>query len=153
MKMKWGMALLLAAVFSFTAAAQKLDKSMMLQLINKARSQGAKCGGKKFAPAPPLAWNNQLEQAAVIHARDMSGKKFFNHTGSDGSTAADRMERSGYAWKNYGENIGLGYQDEQEAVAAWLSSTGHCRNIMNPQYTEIGAARSGSYWTQVFGSK
>lgn len=150
---KWCIVLVMAVGSSVAATAQKLDKELMLQLVNKVRSQGAKCGGKKLAPAPPLVWSNQLEKAAFIHSKDMARKKYFNHTGSDGSTAADRMERSGYAWKSYGENIGLGYRDEQEAFAAWLSSAGHCRNMMNPQYKEIGVARSGNYWTQVFGSK
>jgi uncharacterized protein YkwD len=45
-------------------------------------------------------------------------------------------------------------------VAGWLSSPGHCANLMNPRYTEMGAAyglnsarkSTYPYWTQVFGA-
>ena len=44
-------------------------------------------------------------------------------------------------------------------MAGWLASPGHCSNIMNPDFTEMGAAyaidkssAAGSYWTQVFGT-
>ena len=42
---------------------------------------------------------------------------------------------------------------------AWMTSPGHCRNILNPAFTELGvgyAQRDGDpsryfdYWTQVF---
>ena len=58
-----------------------------------------------------------------------------------------------------GENIAFGQHTPQQAVASWLDSPGHCANIMNARFTEMGAAygiaaekRSGIvYWTQVFG--
>jgi uncharacterized protein YkwD len=44
-------------------------------------------------------------------------------------------------------------------VGGWLTSPGHCANIMNRDFTEMGAAyainpgreRGRVYWTQVFG--
>jgi uncharacterized protein YkwD len=39
---------------------------------------------------------------------------------------------------------------EDEAMKEWLNSPGHCTNIMNPAFTEMGAWISGLYWTQVF---
>lgn len=129
------------------------DKELMLKLVNSARTKGCNCGDKYFSPVPALAWNEQLEKAAIAHTKDMSQKKFFSHTGADGSTVATRMEKAGYKWISFGENIGLGYQSEQEAVEAWLKSPGHCKNMMSPKFKEIGVARMGEYWTQVFGAK
>ena len=47
----------------------------------------------------------------------------------------------------------------EDAVAGWIRSPGHCANLMNPRYTDMGAAfavnaRSelGVYWTQAFGT-
>jgi uncharacterized protein YkwD len=56
-------------------------------------------------------------------------------------------------WKTYGENIANGYGTEQAVMTAWLASEGHCKNIMNASFKEIGAGREGNYWTQVFGAK
>ena len=48
------------------------------------------------------------------------------------------------------ENVAMGQQNEEEVMKSWLSSPGHCANIMNPNVTEVGAAHSGDYWTQLF---
>lgn len=44
----------------------------------------------------------------------------------------------------------MGQQNEEEVMKSWLKSPGHCANIMNPDVTEVGVARSGTYWTQLF---
>jgi uncharacterized protein YkwD len=36
---------------------------------------------------------------------------------------------------------------------AWLGSEGHCKNIMNGGFKDMGVGRDGDYWTQEFGSK
>ena len=53
----------------------------------------------------------------------------------------------------YGENIATGYTSEREVVDAWIKSPGHCKNIMNKAYKEMGVARVGNYWTQEMASK
>jgi uncharacterized protein YkwD len=81
------------------------------------------------------------------------------HTGTDGSEAGTRAARAGYSWRLIGENIAAGQNSAQEAVAGWLESPGHCANLMNPSFTEMGAGYDISrarmpgfaYWTQVFG--
>jgi uncharacterized protein YkwD len=130
-----------------------INKMMLVQLVNDARKKGCKCGDTYYAPAPPLTWNELLEKAAYNHARDMYRNSYFSHIGKDGSNASERMERVGYKWMSYAENIGLGYKDEKEVIEAWLSSPGHCKNIMSPKYKEMGVARVGDYWTQTFGSR
>ena len=126
---------------------------MLLQLVNDARKKGCQCGDTYYTPAPPLVWNDLLEKAASNHARDMYKNNFFNHSGKDGSNAALRLERVGYNWRAYGENIGMGYKDEKEVVEGWLNSPGHCKNIMDKKFKEMAVARSGSYWTQTFGAR
>ena len=99
-----------------------------------------------------MFWNDTLEMAALDHYPDMAANKFFSHTGSDGSTFSDRMSRRGYNWWAGAENIAINYSEEG-TVKAWIESPGHCRNIMNSNYTEIGAARVGNYWTLVLGTR
>lgn len=129
-----------------------LDKNIMLQLVNKARKSGCQCGDTYYYPVPPLKWNGQLETAAYSHAVDMFKKNYFSHTGSDGSRAGERIEREGYRWKAFGENIGTGYKTEKEVVDGWLKSPTHCKNIMNKLYKEMGVSRVGTLWTQAFAS-
>lgn len=127
--------------------------------VNAARASARSCGAQQFGPAPPVSWNPQLGEAALAHSRDMAARRYFSHRARDGSQPADRATRAGYAWQRVGENIAFGQSTPGEAVAGWLDSPGHCANIMNPGFTEMGAAygvsadkRSGIvYWTQVFG--
>jgi len=128
-----------------------VNKTVLLDLVNEVRSKGCKCGDTYYYPAPALTWNAQLESAAVAHSADMFNNKYLSHTASDGSKAGDRIERSGYRWKAYGENIATGYRDEQEVIKGWLASPGHCKNIMNKDFREMGVARKGNYWAQEFG--
>jgi hypothetical protein len=78
--------------------------------------------------------------AAYLHSLDMETNQFFSHTGSDGSDPGDRITREGYDWWTYGENIAVNYPTVSAVMQGWLSSEGHCRNIMNPAFEEIGAA-------------
>lgn len=129
-----------------------VNKTVLLQLVNDARKKGCNCGGSYYAPASALTWNNQLEKAAYNHSNDMFRNKYFSHTGSDGSGSGERINEAGYSWRYYGENIAQGYPTEQAVVNGWLSSPGHCSNIMNKNYKEMGVAKVGDYWTQDFGS-
>lgn len=146
----WILIFLLAV--SNEVSAQKMDKQLMLQEVNKVRSKKCKCGAKKFKSAPNLTWDVRLEQAAKRHAEDMSQKKFLNHTGSDKSTVAIRVTDEEFTWQLVGENIAEGYPDVISVVSGWVNSPGHCKNIMNPEFTHLGAAVSsdGKYWVQVF---
>jgi uncharacterized protein YkwD len=132
----------------------------ILALVNAARAQPRTCGTQAFGPARPLAWNPLLGQAALVHSADMAQKHYFNHKQPDGSVPADRATAAGYRWARVGENIASGQRTPEEAVASWLDSPGHCANIMNPTFTEMGAAYAinpqnrnrTAYWTQVFGT-
>jgi uncharacterized protein YkwD len=131
----------------------------LLALVNEARAAPRSCGAQAFGAAPPVAWNASLAQAALGHSQDMAAKRYFNHKEPGGSAPADRATRAGYRWKQIGENIASGQRSVAEAVAGWLDSPGHCANIMNPAYTEMGAAYAVNpanenrtpYWTQMFG--
>lgn len=140
-------------VITEASASSTVNKTVLLQLVNDARKKGCNCGNRYFAPATALTWNNQLEKAAYDHSKDMFQNRYFSHTGSDGSGSGERITSAGYAWRWYGENIAEGYPTEKAVVAGWLSSPGHCANIMNKNYKEMGVAKAGDYWTQDFASK
>jgi uncharacterized protein YkwD len=132
-----------------------------MALINAHRAAGASCGAQgSFAAAGALAWNAALTQASLTHSDDMMSRNFFSHTGSDGRSAGDRATAAGYIWSTWGENIAAGQPTVASVVAGWMASPGHCANIMNARFRDIGlACVSGSatntyrtYWTMTLGA-
>ena len=114
---------------------------------------GASCGDHgSFAPAGPLAWNDRLEQAAYRSSADMATNNYFAHESQDGRTPADRVSAAGYAWSAIGENIAAGYPDVAAVVDGWMTSPGHCANIMTAGFRELGMAcadNAASQWRAV----
>jgi uncharacterized protein YkwD len=127
-----------------------------LQLVNDVRARGARCGERLFAPAPPLALSGTLAGVAFGHAADMAEHDYFEHRDLHGQSPADRVRAVGYREKLVGENIAYGPKTLEEVVQGWLDSPGHCENIMDPRFAEMGIAyasgrsgRHGLYWVQV----
>jgi uncharacterized protein YkwD len=127
-----------------------------LAAVNQARSVSQICGTTPYGPAGPVSWSDNLAMAAYLHSEDMALNNFFSHTGSDGSSAGQRISRQGYPWSTYGENIAVGYPTVSSVIQGWLGSEGHCRNLMDPDFTETGAGYAGGpfggylaarYWT------
>jgi uncharacterized protein YkwD len=135
----------------------KVIQSQVLELTNRARSVARRCGSQSFGPAPPLKLVAALSDAALKHSRDMAAHDELRHEGEDGSTPAMRVSATGYRWSTVGENVAAGPLTAVDVVNGWLGSPGHCANIMNPRFTEMGEAwikrvdsSYGIYWTQVF---
>lgn len=137
------------AIPDFAAAA--------LAAVNQRRAAGATCGSRgSFAAAAPLRWCTPLAEASAAHSADMATKNYFSHTSADGRTMTDRVNATGYAWASLGENIAAGYPDIERVVEGWMRSDGHCANLMNPAFDEMGLAcvqgaagsAYGNYWTQ-----
>ncbi len=68
----------------------------------------------------------------------MAQRKYFEHRGSDGSQPKDRVRRAGYQSRLTGENIAYGPELAREVVAGWLANPGHCANIMDSRFEDIG---------------
>lgn len=130
----------------------------VLELVNEARAQPRRCGGKSFSATTALKLSLALGNAALAHSLDMATGNYFDHTGADGSTPASRVTRAGYAWRAVGENLAAGVATPEEAVSGWLHSPAHCQNLMDPRFTDMGVGYivnpknpSVIFWTQVFG--
>jgi uncharacterized protein YkwD len=129
----------------------------VLELINEARRHARSCGDEKFRATTSLKQAAALERAALAHAQDMAARNYIGHQGPDGSMPADRATRAGYAWVAIAENVAAGQTTAEEVANTWLTSPGHCANLMNPRYTDTGVAfalnpagEKGIYWAQVF---
>jgi uncharacterized protein YkwD len=151
--------ILLAGAVSVPSAGDAgLIRRQILDLVNKARAGGRRCGGKAYPAAAPLTLNSTLTSAALAHSQEMARYARFDHRGHDGSSPAMRVERAGYgSYLVVGENIAAGAMTPAEVTQGWLESPAHCENIMDSRFAEIGVAFAVNlaspelvYWTQVF---
>ena len=125
------------------------NQKELLKEINAVRARGCNCDGRAYAPVPAVKWNSNLENVAVTQSRYMQRTGQLKHTGANGATLPKRVSSSGYQWSYVAENIAMGQRNTREVMQASIQSTGHCKNIMIPAVSEIGAALSGRYWTLV----
>lgn len=86
---------------------------------------------------------------AAAYERALEIKRSFSHTRPDGSRFSTICEGA------YAENIARGQRSAARVMAAWMSSPGHRKNILNPRYDAIGicALEQGDvmHWVQLFG--
>ncbi len=149
--------LVLASAYTVPARSQgPMLAARALQLVNDARARGARCGQKSFGPAPPVTLSGPLAEVALGHANDMALHDYFEHQDLAGHSPADRVRAIGYRETLVGENIAYGPQSAEEVVQGWLDSPGHCENIMDPRFSQMGlafsagqASRRGLYWVQL----
>ena len=146
--------LLSARLGDWNSEGQKL-----LDAINAARAKPQQCGTQAMAATTPLVWNETLAQTAQGHSRAMANQNFFDHIDREGRTPGDRADLAGYSGQRIAENIAAGLDSPRKVLDGWLSSPGHCTNLMNPQLRELGAAYAtdpksdaGIYWTALFGT-
>jgi uncharacterized protein YkwD len=142
---------------SAPGAGQVTLEQQILELTNAARAQGATCGGKAYPPVAALIMDPALRCAARAHSQDMIDRKFFDHTNPGGEGPSQRVARTGFVARSWGENIAAGNATAAQTMQQWLTSVGHCQNLMNPGFRQIGIGyRPGGsyrhYWTQVFGT-
>lgn len=104
------------------------DASRILQLCNAER---AKVGAK------PLTANADLTKLANMKSQDMVKNNYFSHQSPTYGSPFDMMKTYGISYMYAGENLAMN-QSADGAHTAWMNSEGHRRNILNPDFTEIG---------------
>jgi uncharacterized protein YkwD len=110
---------------------------------------------------PPLSFNRTLSRSAAWLAKDMAEHGYFSHTDRLQRSIDRRLPDFGYAhYHAIGENIAAGMRSPALAVNGWMHSEGHRRNILSPDFSEIGAGialNPGSkykrYWVEDFGDR
>jgi uncharacterized protein YkwD len=105
---------------------------------------------------PALQASPLLNRSAQGWTAAMVSSDQFTH----GVNFAARISAAGYVWRAAGENIATGYSTPRTVVRAWMASAGHCQNILNPTYRNVGTgvtprpvrgwATGAGTWTQDF---
>ncbi len=109
---------------------------------------------------PEFTIDSRLQKAAQDHANLMGSKGLYGHKIGPGTDFKSRIFAVGYN-NSSGENLGVGYGSIDEALAGWLKSPDHKRNMMKPGYTLAGLAygfntsgknpRFTHYWVLIMG--
>lgn len=125
------------------------EEMAFLALINQYRTQNGRSA---------LSLNTKLGRALELHSQDQASRDVSSHTGSDGSSSAQRITRQGYSFSWEGENIYWNSPDGSASAAFnwWKGSDGHRANMLKTEFTEIGIGRARTamnkwYWTTNFG--
>jgi uncharacterized YkwD family protein/spore coat assembly protein SafA len=126
--------------------SQSSWEEQVVQLVNAERQkQGLN----------PLQLDKQLSNVARAKSQDMRDNNYFSHQSPTYGSPFDMMKSFGISYRYAGENIAAGQRNPEEVMKAWMNSSGHRANILNPNYTHIGVGlvKGGSYgyyWTQMF---
>ena len=110
------------------ASASGSDEAAFVSALNQVRAN---------AGLPALTLNSQLSNLSRGHAQVMADAGSIFH--------ADPIS-AGYngSWSKMGENVGVG-GGVQTLVNAFVASPGHYRNIVDPDFTQIGV---GVVWLE-----
>lgn len=107
----------------------------------------------------PFELDPRLTTAAQVHAADMLARSYYNHISPEGTTPRQRVQAAGFVGDVVAENIAAGQTSAADALGAWMHSTEHRRNLLDPRLTHIGIGMAlGSWehrykvvWVQSFG--
>jgi uncharacterized protein YkwD len=111
----------------------------VVRLVNIERAAGADCNSRgTFDPAGPVTMQEHLRQSARCHSMDMAAENYFSHTGLNGSRFWERNGDAGYTGSSAGENIAANQSSPAAVVSGWMTSDGHCANIMAGGISTMG---------------
>ncbi len=123
------------------------EHAFIQQVVNLVNTERAKEG------LAPLTIDTKVQAAAMVRAKECEIS--FSHTRPDGSSFATALKEQNVSYRSSGENIAYGQQTPEAVMRAWMNSSGHRANIMNPNFTTIGVgyyenANGTDYWCQLF---
>lgn len=99
---------------------------------------------------PILLPHELVAAAAMGHAADMAARRTMVHLGADGSDTGDRLDRHGFAWRDWGEAIGAGFTTPESLFEAWMASDADRSHVLSDQtYIGVGVAATSDgvpYW-------
>ncbi|MDF1661217.1 MAG: CAP domain-containing protein [Planctomycetota bacterium] len=136
-------------------AAEQAFADRVLELTNDFRVQNG---------LPRLFADSALDVSAKVHAEDMARRGYFDHDTQDftqgqntvsGFSPFVRMGMIGATYSTAAENIAAGQNTPDAVVNAWINSSGHRANMLNPNVTHLGVGYAsggsfGDYWVQNF---
>lgn len=111
----------------------------VIELVNEERRK---------AGVSELKRSDELMRCAAIRAEELTVK--YSHYRPDGSEFYTVLPNMNFS--TCGENIAQGYTTADFVMEGWMNSEGHKKNILNPDFTEIGVGYDPGTksWVQIF---
>lgn len=102
-----------------------------------------------------LSWSEQAQVTGRKHSEDMSVNNYFDHTNLEGQSPFDRMSADNITYTLAGENLAYGQPSSIFAHQGLLNSEGHRKNILQPDFANLGIGVSFNnedqpYFTELF---
>ncbi len=119
---------LLIGAGSACAHASAINTKNVLSEINYYR---------KIRGLTPLEIDDRLNEAAEKKSNDMINRDYFEHY-SFGRSPWDFIAEQNYNYLYAGENLAMDFQTSEGMVRAWMSSPTHRKNILNPDFDDVG---------------
>ena len=108
-----------------------ISQSDLYALTNQARRENQ---------LPLLNQNPKLELAAQLKLNDMLQNGYFAHVSPAGITPWIWIGKANYDYSVAGENLAMNFYNSDDTMKAWLNSDTHRRNILLPEFQDIGIA-------------
>lgn len=86
----------------------------------------------------PLRLNEKMTLMACARAEEIAWSGEHSHRRPDGSMCFTIFKEAGYETGTAGENLGYVFDNPEDVCLAWKESRTHYKNLMNPEFTEIG---------------
>lgn len=124
------------------------SENTMIDLINSERQKNS---------LPKLKLDLEVTKVARVKSQDMVDNDYFSHYSPNYGSPFEMMKSFGIKYVYAGENL-AGNQAVESAHKALMNSSGHRKNILNPDFTHIGIGiknsdKYGYMFTQMFISK
>jgi hypothetical protein len=110
--------------------AMQPEAEQLLALANESRAAHG---------AGPLKWDPALAAAARQHCLRMAAEGPISHQYGGEPDVSDRAGQAGAHFSLIEENVAIG-PDPAAIHEEWMHSTGHRRNLLNPEVDRMGAA-------------
>ena len=104
------------------------------EVVTKTNEERLKAG------LSPLNYNEKLADAARRKAANMLEENYWAHSSPSGKSPWTWFKAAGYNYLFAGENLAKDFGSTDRLISAWMASTTHKENIVNPKYKEIGIA-------------
>ena len=100
-----------------------------------------------------LAWDGQLSDLALSHAKDLAARQGAGYNGLSHTTYGlndwfQRFSLAGYSG-GYSEDLALSpaSRSASQVVEQWMKSTsGHCESVMDRDWTKAGVGVARGLW-------
>lgn len=131
-----GLNLAFLAFLPAPALASEINEMTVVKLTNEDRTtQGL----------APLRINSELTAAARAKAKNLMETQCWDHF-CNGISPWQWMTDNGYHYLDAGENLAIDFTSSEAMNEAWLASSTHRANILNPTYKDIGVGIASGYF-------